>query len=153
MNATKCKSHAFDLSRKGDVIVIAKHKDGVVDGIVTGLIVDVLGLPVLLAGLFMGILMLVGVVRGEEFKINPKLDHFASPPVVHAVFVIFAALLGLLFASMAVFLLWGLWQVQSAVFPYTATSRGHITTYGRNGSITVTERTSGTVVFQKPGGG
>ena len=35
----------------------------------------------------------------------------------------------------------------------TATSRGHVTTYGPNGSITVTERATGTVVFHKPGGG
>ena len=35
----------------------------------------------------------------------------------------------------------------------TATSRGHITTYGPNGSITVTDRATGAVVFHKPGGG
>lgn len=32
----------------------------------------------------------------------------------------------------------------------TATSRGHITTYGSDGSITVTERTTGAVVYHKP---
>lgn len=35
----------------------------------------------------------------------------------------------------------------------TATSRAHVTTYGPNGSITVTDRATGAVVFQKPGGG
>ncbi len=35
----------------------------------------------------------------------------------------------------------------------TATSRGHVTTYSPNGSITVTDRSTGAVVFQKPGGG
>ena len=35
----------------------------------------------------------------------------------------------------------------------TATSRGHVTSYGPNGSITVTDRATGAVVFHKPGGG
>lgn len=35
----------------------------------------------------------------------------------------------------------------------TATSRGHVTTYGPNGSITVTDRATGAVVYSKPGGG
>jgi RHS repeat-associated protein len=35
----------------------------------------------------------------------------------------------------------------------TATSRGHITTYGSDGSITVTDRATGNVVYYKPGGG
>jgi len=35
----------------------------------------------------------------------------------------------------------------------TATSRGHVTTYGPNGSIKVIDRKTGSVVFQKPGGG
>jgi RHS repeat-associated protein len=34
-----------------------------------------------------------------------------------------------------------------------ATSRGHITTYGPDGSITVIDRLSGATVFSKPGGG
>ena len=35
----------------------------------------------------------------------------------------------------------------------TATSRGHVTTYGPNGSITVTDRATGAVVCHKPGEG
>jgi hypothetical protein len=35
----------------------------------------------------------------------------------------------------------------------TATSRGHITIYGSNGSITVVDRSTGKIVFQKSGGG
>jgi RHS repeat-associated protein len=35
----------------------------------------------------------------------------------------------------------------------TATSRSHVTTYGQNGSITVTDKKTGNAVYHKPGGG
>jgi RHS repeat-associated protein len=43
--------------------------------------------------------------------------------------------------------------VKGADGSLTATSRGHVTTYGPDGSITVTDRATGEIVFQKLGGG
>ena len=65
MTNAEITSGAFDLYRSSEVIVVAKRREYVVDGIVTGIIVNALALPVLLVMLLAGLWLLVHTVTQE----------------------------------------------------------------------------------------
>ena len=92
------KSEAFDLSRDGEMIVIAKRREHVVDGIVTGIIANLIMLPLLSVALIVGVWALVLTVTRERS--------------------LFLGLVGLIFAGGSLFLLRFFLKTQASFFPY-----------------------------------
>jgi hypothetical protein len=72
MTRAEIKSNAFDLYRSSEVIVVAKRRENVVDGIVTGIIANALSLPVLLLMLLVGLWLLVVTVT-QAHRLLPGL--------------------------------------------------------------------------------
>ena len=98
MSAPGNKSEAFDLIRNGETIVIAKRKENVVDGIVTGIITDLLVVPFLAGELILGIWMLVLTVTRD-----------------HSLLL---GCVGVMFAGVSVFLLRLFLKSQASFFPF-----------------------------------
>ena len=88
----------FDLARDGDVIVVAQRGRHVVDGIVTGILLDLVGFPFLTLFFVMGLWMLFVTVARE-----------------HSVL---AAVMGIVFAGGSAGLFWLLLLVQPCLFPF-----------------------------------
>ena len=114
-----CRSEGFVLCRDGDDDVVAKRREYVMDGIVTGIIVDLLAFPLLSASLILGVWMLVGTLTREHaFHLAPQLNHFASPSVVRAAEAALPVLMGIMFAGGSVCLLPLLLRSQAGFSPY-----------------------------------
>lgn len=119
MSLADSEFEAFKLSRRGDLMIIAQRKEHVVDGIVTGLIVDLLALPLLVGGLALGIWMIVSsLTSGQKGHLNPALNNYLPAHVVRALDVAFIPLLGILFVVVSACVLWLFLRAQPGFFPY-----------------------------------
>jgi hypothetical protein len=119
MSALDGTSEAFDLHRDGEMVVVAKRRENVVDGIVTGIIANLMVFPLLLGALILGIWMIVATLRDRHgFHFAPQFDHFASPALVRGAEVALPVLMGIMFAGGSFFLLRFFLKLQFCFFPY-----------------------------------
>ena len=98
MTTAEITSNAFDLYRSSELIVVAKRRENVVDGIVTGIIANALSLPLLLIMLLVGLWLLVVTVTRE---------HALLP-----------GLMGILFVGVSILLLRLFLKSEFSFFPY-----------------------------------
>jgi hypothetical protein len=98
MHQSEPKPKQFRLLREGDDIIVAKHNEYVTDGIVTGLIVDVIGFPLLLVALVVGVWLILQSVFSEHSWLM--------------------ALMGIMFAGLGGGVGWVFLMVQPSVFPF-----------------------------------
>jgi len=92
------KLENIHISRMADQIIVAKRRERAVDGIVTGIIIDLLGFPLLLGGMALGVWVTGRALLGME-----------PPPLI---------LLGLMFVLFSAVPLCLLLRAQPAFFPY-----------------------------------
>jgi hypothetical protein len=119
MSALEDKSEAFDLRRNGEMVVVAKQRKNVVNGIVTGIIVDLMAFPLFSGALILGIWMIVAALTDRHgIHFAPQFDHFASPAIVRGADVVFPVLMGIMFAGSAFFLLRLFLKLQANFFPF-----------------------------------
>jgi hypothetical protein len=112
-------SRAFDLHRNGEMLVIAKRNEHVVDGIVTGIITDLLAFPLFSIAFILGVWLIVGTLSGKlEGQWAPSFDHFASPAIVRAAGAVLTVLMGIMFAGGAFFLFRFFLKSQPGLFPF-----------------------------------
>ena len=119
MTSPICKSEAFELRHDGDLVVFKKRTEHLVDGIVSGIIVDLLAFSLLSVALILGIwILIVSLTLKRPGHFAPPFNHFASPEIVHAAQVALLPLMGILFVGMSVVLLRMIWFRQICFFPY-----------------------------------
>lgn len=98
MKAEAVELENIVIRRAEDRVTVAKRREHVVDGIVTGTIVDLVALPLLLAAAALGVWMIVLGIR--------ESDSLLLVPV------------GLVFVVLSAAPLYLLWWSQAAFFPY-----------------------------------
>ncbi len=118
MQALEVTSKAFELHSHGDLIVVAKRKEGVVEGIVHGIIVDLLAFPLFGVCFLVGIWILVSTLKDpHQGQVAPQFDHFASPAIVHGAAVVLQIFVGIMFSAGSLFLGRFLLKLQFCLFP------------------------------------